>query len=176
MGGVDRTGSTLRVVEALKPVHNISKEIILGRGFTHTARLTQLLEDMNDGSFSCYQGVNDLGDRMSRADIVISAGGNTVYEMACTGAPGIILWEDEHEQLQGMDFSKKGSVICPGSGVTTSVEDITNSVRTLLNDVYMRRDMGRCGKELVDGRGTDRICNVMMESYSNESIIYASGN
>ena len=56
---------------------------------------------------------------MSGADIVISAGGNTVFELACVGTPGFVLWEDSHEKIQGDVFEKEGVVINLGNGMKT---------------------------------------------------------
>lgn len=163
MGGVDRTGATLRIIEALRPIKNVSKEIIIGNGFAHMKQLQQLCEKHDDPSFVFSVGVSDIHERISKADIVISAGGNTVYELACVGTPGIILWEDEHEYIQGKAFTEKEVVHCLGNGISTPVETITNSVRTLLQDVDRRKHMSQCGKRMVDGRGNDRVGATIME-------------
>ncbi|MEW6600108.1 MAG: glycosyltransferase [Nitrospirota bacterium] len=157
MGGVDRTGATLRIIEALRPLDNISREIVLGSGFPHMEELRKLQGKIGSSAFSFHQGVDDLGDRMRSADIVISAGGNTVYEMACVGTPGIVLWEDEHEYVQARDFEEKGVLYCLGNGITTPVEGITEAVTSMLNNVEQRKSMSRLGKELVDAEGTERV-------------------
>ena len=163
MGGVDRTGATLRIIDAMKSVGNVSKEIITGSGFPHNAKLLRLRENLNDSSFTFFQGVDDLGKRMSKADIVISAGGNTIYEMACVGAPGIILWEDEHEYIQGKAFAEKGVVKCLGNGITTPVKVISNSIKALLKDIDRRKYMSQCGRKMVDGHGKNRIANEIIK-------------
>jgi spore coat polysaccharide biosynthesis predicted glycosyltransferase SpsG len=157
MGGVDRTGATFRIIEALQQIKDISKEIIIGNGFAHMKRLNQLCEKNNDPSFVFSVGVSDLHERISKADIVISAGGNTLFEMACVGTPGIVLWEDEHEYTQGVSFDKKGTVVCLGNGIKTSVNVISDSVRMLLQDDARREKMSQCGKSLVDAEGRNRI-------------------
>lgn len=173
MGGVDRTGATLRTIEALRMVDNISSEIIFGSGFAHFEELEKIRKIINEHSFSFHQGVDDLGERMSRADIVISAGGNTVYEMACVGAPGIVLWEDEHEYVQARDFEKMGVVRCLGNGIATPIETIRNSVISLLNDAEHRKLMSIRGKELVDSRGISRVGGKLMKLLGHNIILPA---
>ncbi len=164
MGGVDRTGATLRVVEALLMIKEpVKKEIILGKGFVHMEQFLQLVTKIRDPNLIYAQGVNDLGERMQRADIVISAGGNTVYEMACVGTPGLILWEDLHENIQGKAFAEKEVVINVGNGIETSLSLIKESVCDLLNNVKKRKYMSKCGKNLVDDRGVNRIIEVLLQ-------------
>jgi len=163
MGGVDRTGATLRIIEALQQIENISKEIVIGKGFAYMKQLNKLREKNNDPSFVFSFDVSDLSERISKADIMISAGGNTLFEIACVGTPGIVLWEDEHEYTQGVNFEKRGTVICIGNGIKTSINVISNSVRMLLKDSAKREKMSQCGKRIVDGQGKKRICSKIME-------------
>lgn len=163
MGGVDRTGATLRIIEALRPIANISKEIILGNGFAHFKQLKQLCKKNNDPSFHFYAGVGDLHERMSQADIVISAGGNTLFEMACVGTPGIVLWEDEHEHIQAESLDEKGCVVCLGNGIHTPINVISDFVHKLLKDSLRREKMSQCGKSLVDAKGRNRIAAAIMK-------------
>ena len=163
MGGVDRTGATFRIIEALRPIENISKEIIIGNGFAHLKELKQLRKNINDSSFNFSVGVNNLHERMNKADIVISAGGNTLFELACVGTPGIVLWEDEHERIHGNAFAEKEIVQCLGNGISTPIKTISNSVRILLKDVDRRKYMSKQGRETVDGCGKDRVGAKIMQ-------------
>jgi UDP-2,4-diacetamido-2,4,6-trideoxy-beta-L-altropyranose hydrolase len=163
MGGVDRTGATLRIIEALRPIDNISKEIIIGNGFAHMKQLQQFRKKHNDPSFVFSVGVSDLHEHISKADIAISAGGNTLFEMACVGTPGIVLWEDEHEYAQAVSFDKKGTVVCLGNGISTPIKTILNSIRTLLRNIDRRKYMSQCGRKTVDGHGKDHIGGKIME-------------
>lgn len=168
MGGVDRSGATLRIMKALQLIGEpVEKEIILGKGFAHMGQFQQMCEKINDSHFTFAQGVNNLAEKMQKADIVISSGGNTTYEMACVGTPGIILWEDKHEDLQGRAFSEKGIVCHLGNGVATPLEVIAGSVEALLSNTKKLKQMSWRGKQLVDGKGKDRIFQVLMSLRCN---------
>ncbi len=165
MGGVDRTGATLRVIKALQMIEGpVKKEIILGKGFAHKEQFLHLIDKINDPDLIYAQSINDLGERMQKADIVISAGGNTVYEMACIGTPGLILWEDPHENSQGMAFAEKGTVVNIGNGINTPLSVIRDSIWNLLYNVEKRKQMSKCGKKLVDAQGVNNIFKVIMSS------------
>lgn len=161
MGGVDRSGATLRVIEALERGNKnpIRKEIILGKGFPHIKKLKEKFGNSDSSSLNYFEGVDDLGERLSKADLVISSGGSTIYELACVGTPGLILWEDEHENKQGKIFEEKGTVINLGNGLTTEINTIADAVRSLLFDKDKRIFMSKKGKVLVDGRGIYYIYN-----------------
>ena len=168
MGGVDRTGATIRILKALLTIkEKFNKEIILGNGFPHMKELNGLIDKEKIEMLDIYQGVDDLGKRMSGADIVISAGGNTVFELACVGTPGLVLWEDKHEEEQGNAFEEKGVVINLGNGSRTSIKSIAKSVQSLLDDSNKRKQMSNAGKELVNGKGKEYI----FESFK-EHLIY----
>jgi len=169
MGGVDRTGATLRILKALQSIKYVNKEIIVGKGFVHLRQLQQSLKEMSDSSFHYYQGINNLEERMKNSDIVISAGGNTLYEMACVGTPGIVLWEDDHERIQAKAFSEKGIIQFLGNGISTPIEDISKSIHKLLNSPELRKKMSQCGKKLVDPFGSKRIFNKIYKLTKKEN-------
>ncbi len=158
MGGVDRTGATLRIMEALKQLdRTVNSEIILGSGFAHLTEFKRIFKRLNEQTCTYAQGVDDLAVRMQKADVVISAGGNTLYEMACVGTPGIVLWEDPHEDRVGQAFAEKGIVLHLSQGVNMPVSKIREGIERLLNCKEKRIEMSQCGKKLVDGQGTSRI-------------------
>ncbi|MBF0168518.1 MAG: hypothetical protein HQL45_12905 [Alphaproteobacteria bacterium] len=162
MGGVDRTGATLRIVDALRELGpSCEKHIIVGNGFPHKDELSRLKQEV-DNSFSFFQNVADMGQRLFRADIVFSAGGGTLYEAACVGTPAIVLWEDPHERLLGKAFTEMGAAISLGNGISTEPWRIVQSARDLLHNVTARREMSDCGKRLIDGKGVERICDWLM--------------
>ena len=162
MGGVDRTGATLRVIEALRNVGiPMDKEVILGGGFRHGDELDALKPSLDD-SFSFDQAVDDLGRRMREADLVISAGGNTLYEMACLGTPGLVLWEDPHELKSSSAFESQGTVEVLGNGLAVDLETIGKAVERLATERIGWERMSRNGQALIDGRGRQRIGDAIL--------------
>ncbi len=159
MGGVDRTGATMRLVEALRPLGTaVKKEFILGKGFAHFEEFSRLIAKA-DTSFSWRQNVSDLASRFLCSDIAFSAGGNTLYELACTGTPALVLWEDPHENLQGAEFQRHECAINLGNGISTAIEEITIRTKNLLGDSKRLEKMSKSGRTLVDGRGLERVCS-----------------
>ena len=165
MGGVDRTGVTLKVMEALRSIGSlVSKNIILGKGFAHLDRFTEMQREFDCDDFNFARSVDDMAERMQKSDLVISSGGNTLYETACVGTPGLVLWEDPHEDIQGRVFADKGVVRNLGNGLAVPVTEIRDSINEILDDTETRVRMSRCGKDLVDGQGAERILKDILGS------------
>jgi len=160
MGGVDRSGTTLKLVKALKIFSEIKKKIVIGPGFYHKKELHEI-ETKLDKSFELLYDVNGLSDLIYESDIVFSAGGNTLHEASCIGTPAIVLWEDRHEEEQAEWFAKKGAAINLGSGIDIKEEKVIETTDTLLKTPIRWRKMSGKGKELIDGKGTERIVNII---------------
>ena len=163
MGGVDRTGATFKVMEALTPLGGrVEKEIITGAGFLHGERLARAKTQADD-SFTFAENVADLGESLSAADLAISAGGNTLVECACAGTPAMVLGEDDHENRLGMEFARLGAALHLGAGANTGVERISEMVSGLVDDEAARKRMSQRGRKLVDGLGNRRACDELMQ-------------
>lgn len=168
MGGVDRTGATLRVVEALRNWDSdAERHIVLGAGFQWGGELERLMRE-SPVPWRVHRNLPNLADLLASTDVGISAGGNTLCEMACVGTPALVLYEDDHEAEQGRAFEARGFGLCLGAGTEVS----TDSIRRALNrfgDPSARRAHSEAGRYLVDGQGASRICQIITEQLSVDS-------
>ena len=162
MGGVDRSGTTLKLIKVLKRFNEVKKKIVIGPGFYHEDELN-IIETKLDESFELLYDIKDLSNLIYESDIIFSAGGNTLHEAACVGTPAIVLWEDEHEKEQAEWFAKMGAAINLGSGITLKEGDIIKTVNMLLDAPTMWKKMSDTGKKLIDGRGLERIVNIIKQ-------------
>ncbi len=161
MGGVDRTGATIRIIDALASSDiSSSFTVILGRGFYHWDSLKQS-GSFQDSRFQFLHNVSDMENQMFNSDVVICSGGFTLYEMACVGVPGLVLWEDPHEEILGRYFEAKGTVLVVGNGMKSNKSLIRSSVEKLLSNKTKLIQMSKKGKALVDCKGIDRVCQAI---------------
>jgi spore coat polysaccharide biosynthesis predicted glycosyltransferase SpsG len=162
MGGVDRTGATMRIVEALKELpRSVRKIIVLGPGFPHLDRLKRTLDEKRR-DFEILSNPGGLARLLRGVNLAISAGGGTLFELACAGTPGLVLWEDEHERVLGEAFARLGTVLCVGNGMAAPLALIGETVNALLGDRARRLRMSARGRTLVDGRGAGRIARLLL--------------
>jgi len=163
MGGVDRTGTTLRLLEALcrlEPM--IKKNIILGGGFVFEKEVERQKELYKDRNFNFYRNISPVASLFLESDIVFTAGGNTLYELACLGTPAIVLYEDEHEKETGLAFERQGFCRCLGSGREVSTEEVLKAIDGFRLKSQRQAQAVR-GRALVDGKGVGRTLQKIEE-------------
>ena len=151
MGGSDVNNLTPKVMCALRGLKDIKKTVIAGPVFKSIGRLK------GAGDYILKYDVSNMAELMFSSDLIISGGGMSLYELACVGAPGIVLCQTNYQLLEANCFQKKGAVINLGPGRHVSEGAITSSVDDLLNKPKKRKMMSLAGKKLVDGRAAGRV-------------------
>jgi spore coat polysaccharide biosynthesis predicted glycosyltransferase SpsG len=168
MGGVDRSGATLKIIDILADWKaSCRKNLILGGGFPWFKEVRTKIRSMPGLGFKVYQNISNITDLFLDSDVVFSAGGNTLFELACVGTPAIVLYEDEHEAYNSLSFSKQGFGLCPGSGTTVNRDDILKCL-DYFDDPDVRMQHAERGKQLVDGRGCERIIAIVKGLISSD--------
>jgi len=163
MGGVDRTGATLRVIEALQKLPtSVHKEIIIGPGFRHLEKLGAKFRRRFDKSFHFYEAVQDMERHMMRCDLLVSAGGTTLLEAAALGLPAIVLWEDPHEETYARSLPKACGVDVLGNGMDVDLDVVAQHCFDSLADKARRKAISRTMKAYVDGNGAARIASAIL--------------
>ncbi len=169
MGGVDRSGATLNIAEHLldwRP--GIPKHIVVGANFMYRRELENFLSRANHPDFITHQDLPSLAQLLFEGDVGFTAGGNTLYELACVGTPALVLYEDPHEMEQGLEFQKKGFGICLGSGVEVTKSQIWGALAKL-EKPELRAMFCRRGRSVVDGKGAERVLASLLALASYDS-------
>lgn len=167
MGGVDRTGATLRIVDALAEIRApLERHIVVGGAFAWHAALAERARRLGAG-WQIHESVPTLAGLIGAADVGITAGGNTLCEMACLGLPAIVLHEDPHEAAQGAAFAARGFGTVLGGGIDVSAAALAAALRRL-DDPAVRRAEADAGRRLVDGDGAARIVRILVEQVSGD--------
>ena len=152
LGGADRSETVLRVAQILTQLPDISVDYVLGPGCRVEAeKLQQIIKENRNQRIKIAP--DNFDELLAEAEFVVSAGGNTLYEAAYFGNKAIVIWEDEHEKVQGESFEKAGLARVAG-GPTYIDEELLSMV---LND-----EMGYSDDLKVDGKGVDRICKILL--------------
>lgn len=89
-----------------------------------------------------------------QADLVVTAGGQTMLEAAATGAPCVALPLVENQRPQVATLSGAGAVHVVDP---PSADEATRAARELVDDLGARRRLGAAGQAVVDGYGALRI-------------------
>ena len=99
------------------------------------------------------------------ADIAISSGGSTPWELAFMGLPAFVICFAEN-QIKTMDsLHNYGSVINLGWYSAIKKEQLLIQMNNLLQEELLRKKMSEKGTNLIDGSGRKRIID-NMNSYN----------
>lgn len=161
-GGSDTHGFTPLIARALYSMpSDIKISLVLGPNFSH-------YEEMHDAirnaprQFDLIESLNDLSDAISEADLAVCAGGNTLFEMACLGTPAIVICGERFEIETAMRMQASGFSEVLGFGDDIDEDIIRSRANSLILDYTRRKSMSKKGKELVDGKGAERIAELIL--------------
>jgi len=160
MGGSDPSNLTLRIASVLAGLNrtSLNLRIVIGMGYSESVKpeLESILAGYR-GNYELITGSDNMADLMLWADLAIIAGGLTKYETAVTGTPSIIISSSEREAAMCEEFGRGGSALHLGHISETSEADIAKAIEKLLEDDILRTQMAKRGKEMVDGKGVERV-------------------
>ncbi len=111
-----------------------------------------------------YWDVPNMAELFSRADLAITAGGGTLYEIARVGVPGIVISLVPHQERNAGFFEKEGCIINLGPGSAPFEKRLGERVRWLMKNSKLRSEMSRRGRKLVDGKGRERVAKIVEET------------
>ena len=104
-----------------------------------------------------------MAELMTWADVAVTAGGGTCWELAFMGVPAlvIILAENQRTVAEGLD--ERGAVINLGWHRDSSPVRIAQALENLLLNAAKREKMAEISRKLVDGKGTERVLSNLIQ-------------
>ncbi len=168
MGGSDPYGLTLQALRALDKMEEEScVTIAVGPAFLHEAALRTWLAAARR-QYECKRE-DSLLDLMVNSELALVSFGTTVYELAAAGLPAVALSITEDHAESAEVFAQGGSLIHLGLYSAISETQIQNVVRELLHDQQRRLTMAQRGQALVDGKGAERVAELLLAKISEHS-------
>lgn len=165
LGGADPDNVTLKVIEAIKFLNDqgLQVKVVVGPSNPHIA-------EINDSMLSapcpmhCIENAESMPELMEWADIAVSAGGSTCWELAFMGVPflAIVLAENQIAIVSNLDA--QGVAIHGGDTNGINFEKFGKLLSDILFNKDKRTDMYLKGKKLIDGIGSTRVCATMKGS------------
>ncbi|MHB1041763.1 MAG: cytidylyltransferase domain-containing protein [Eubacteriales bacterium] len=163
MGGSDPAGLTLKAVEGLDLLdQEFDTVVVLGSGFCHVAELAALLKRTRR-KFDVRRNVQDMPGLMSRSDLAVASFGVTAYELAAMGVPAVYMCLTEDHAVSASSFVNAGIGVSLGVYREVKSEFLAHSVLSMLVNDKLLAQMSELASNLVDGRGTGRIVNRIVE-------------
>ena len=169
LGGGDPDNQTLKVIRALQQVdvNGVEALVVAGGSNPHCQELQSAV---NNSGFliRLVCNVTDMSELMAWADVVVSAGGSTCWELAFMGLPAVVLVLAENQQGIADGLDRAGGVFNLGWYTEVSIAQLASILGGLLKNPGSRRQMSQRGRELVDGLGAERVVEALWaQSYSD---------
>ncbi len=164
LGGSDPDNITLTILRALQrlPRHDLAVKVICGPANIHKESL-QFEMDPAYGQFELIESTPKMPELMVWADLVVTAGGSTCWELAFLGVPMLVVVLADNQQAIA-DVLHAGRVAENlGWHAGVSEDAIAREIERLMADAGRRGEMSVNGQQLVDGRGASRVVSEMKE-------------
>jgi len=161
-GGSDMCNVTPKVQKVLNKTYPyLQKKLIVTRFFANMSEVKKL-QDKNTELIYEPDAI-ELKEIMQECDIAISAGGQTLYELARVGVPtiGICIAQNQLQNLKG--WSKSGFLEYIG---WYNDKDIQSKLIAALEKTKSYNKRISCSKktrELINGKGSRRICDTLLQ-------------
>lgn len=184
--GIFRRQRTIRATEPPAPYRALvafGDDDLMGQAFDRTQQLLELpavgkvsvavrshhprYDDLKDlaadsaGRVEVLTETKELMTRLVRAHFALTSGDGWGLELCVVGIPQFVLAQTKRHAMSGKRMDEEGAANFLGDAADVTFEQLKEAVEALLDDPMDRKGMTRCARNLVDGRGPDRIVNGM---------------
>lgn len=168
-GGADSNNFAYKFISYLnrtKRLTGMNVNIICGNLNKNRKILESLIDDIEN--IKIFYNVEDIAVHMMQADIVISAGGSTLYELCACGTPAISYSFADNQVNNVRYFDKINLIPCAGD-IRNGAEPLMNRIVSLLegkmSSVHYRREISKRMQLKIDGKGSERLAEVLRDFY-----------
>lgn len=163
-GGDDLRNLTPMVLSLLAEHYpDCKKKIVVGKGFKNIGEIENLRDPKTELIY--YPDAEGMLETMQESDIAISAGGQTLYELARVGIPTIALGVAYNQTHNVEYWEKVGFIEFAGFWEEDTLSESLLEKLESLQDKGVRTGKCRIGREYVDGNGALRIAKKCLNRY-----------
>jgi UDP-2,4-diacetamido-2,4,6-trideoxy-beta-L-altropyranose hydrolase len=168
-GGADPTGMTAVTIDALRRLPEeirsaLRVRVIVGAANRDGARIEAAVADPDLGfRASVDRDVTDMPAHMAWADLAVTSGGSTVWELARTGCPALVVETVPVERLLVSGLARVGLFGHLGPGADLDARRMADEISAKAEDVAWRTEMTALGMRLIDGGGARRVVEALAD-------------
>jgi UDP-2,4-diacetamido-2,4,6-trideoxy-beta-L-altropyranose hydrolase len=166
LGGADPDNVTLKVIKALKLLNkpDIAVRIVIGPTNPHQELLRKTIASVH---FEAELLVNptNMPELMEWADLAISAGGSTCWELAFMGVPIMALILADNQKAVAEGITKEGVAVNLGLYKIFDQKIASEEINGLIQSKDRRLNMIQKGQTLISGSGRDRLCERLLARF-----------
>ena len=140
--------------------YNLQFVFISGKYNTFSEQLVEYAQKKKN--VSVIENANNIAELMHESDLVVSAGGTTIYELCAVGVPAIIFSMAHNQKGEAEYLGKMGAIKYIGECTEKGFEEILKEVvYELINEKQERIAISKKMHTIADGYGAVRIANVL---------------
>jgi len=161
-GGSDLRNVTPKVQSLLNDAYpDLQKKIIITSYFGNTSEIKKQQDKNTELVYD--PSAAELKEIMQESDIAISAGGQTLYELASVGVPtiGICIAQNQLQNVNG--WSKSGLLEYIGWYNNKDIQSNLIAALEKMKSYNKRISCSRKTRELIDGKGSRRVCDILLQ-------------
>jgi len=174
MGGSDPNNVTLKVIQALQQVDvdGLEAIIVVGSSNPHYEELQSAVQSSRL-PIRPERNVTDMPALMAWADVAISGGGSTSWELAFMGVPALIVILASNQRPIAERLDVMGVAVNLGWYEDVSPTEMAQVMTQLLKSPGTRAEMSRHVRQLVDGMGSDRVIRALQrQAQTHQSCVW----
>lgn len=162
LGGGDPDNVTLKVINAINKLEmeGLEIKVVIGPANPHIASLKEVI-DLSPFTFHLLSSIKNMPELMAWADMAVSAGGSTCWELAFIGVPAIIVVLAENQRRIAEELDQAGAAVNTGFYDAVEPAKIAEALKRLLFKGDKRAAMSNRARKLVDGKGKERIVEIL---------------
>ena len=164
LGGVDKdnvTGDVLDALEASSLPDSVTMTVVLGQ---QNPWLEKIQQQAASSRFkvTVKQGVSNMAELMSQADVAIGAAGSTSWERCSLGLPTIMLVLAENQEMVGRNLVEQGAVLQVDAATIKSSENLEIIVDKLWKNARL---IAERAASVTNGAGYCKVIGFMSRFY-----------
>jgi UDP-2,4-diacetamido-2,4,6-trideoxy-beta-L-altropyranose hydrolase len=159
LGGSDPDNRTAAVLDALLAHCTLPLEIttVLGPANPREGELRQRF----GSRVRIQSNVKEMLTVMQEADLVLSSGGSTVWELALLARPMLLGAMSEVENLLAKRVEQAKACVYIGHFDDLEPSGLATEVARVAADLHLRQGLGARATSIVDGQGAARVVAAM---------------
>jgi len=156
MGGSDYDNLTYDILKIVRDIDRIHISVILGPMYTKHSKLKTLIQTRKN--INLIKSPKSFLNELSKADIALTNGGNTLFELIALRIPTISVPSFKHEIAYAKKFSEQQCIINLGFKQKNK-KKIHSILNQVICDVKLRKNLFYSTNKIIDGNGVIRISN-----------------
>jgi UDP-2,4-diacetamido-2,4,6-trideoxy-beta-L-altropyranose hydrolase len=162
MGGSDPKDLTPRILSALADlsIDDLQIRVVVGGSAENRSDVAEKAGRF-PGRVEVMSNVPIMAGLMAWADLAIAGAGTTCWEMCLLGVPAILVVVAENQRFIAWHLARIGAAVNAGPAELIDCSFLSQMVAELLDNRDRRLQMSQSARQLVDGKGRERVLGMM---------------